>query len=107
MKKMVSILLALALSLSLLCTGVAEGVTGTYEGAAYGNNADVRVAVTFDGGVITDEESDKITSSFHTGVKIFIGLVAVVVVLSIGVAVYNAVIEHKRRKRRRNRRRSR
>ena len=61
----------------------------------------------FDGGVITDEESDKITSSFHTGVKIFIGLVAVVVVLSIGVAVYNAVIEHKRRKRRRNRRRSR
>lgn len=61
----------------------------------------------FDGGVITDEESDKITSSFHTGVKIFIGLVAVVVIMSIGVAIYNAVIEHKRRKRRRNRRRSR
>ena len=61
----------------------------------------------FDGGVITDEESDKIASSFHTGMKIFIGLVVVVVVLSIGVAVYNAVIEHKRRKRRRNRRRSR
>ena len=61
----------------------------------------------FDGGVITDDESDKLTSSFQTGVKIFIGLVAVVVVLSIGVAVYNAVIEHKRRKRRRNRRRSR
>ena len=61
----------------------------------------------FDGGVITDEESDRITGSFHTGVKIFIGLVAVVVVLSIGVAIYNAVIEHKRRKRRRNRRRSR
>ncbi len=61
----------------------------------------------FDGGVITDDESDKITGSFQTGVKIFIGLVAVVVVLSIGVAVYNAVIEHKRRKRRRNRRRSR
>ena len=61
----------------------------------------------FDGGVITDEESDKITGSFHTGVKIFIGLVIVVVVLSIGVAIYNAVIEYKRRKRRRNRRRSR
>ena len=61
----------------------------------------------FDGGVITDEESDKITSSFNVGLKIFIGLVAVVVVLSVGVAVYNAVIEHKRRKRRRNRRRSR
>ena len=61
----------------------------------------------FDGGVITDDESDKLTSSFQTGVKIFIGLVAAVVVLSIGVAVYNAVIEHKRRKRRRNRRRSR
>ena len=61
----------------------------------------------FDGGVITDDESDKITGSFQTGVKIFIGLVAIVVVLSIGVAVYNAVIEHKRRKRRRNRRRSR
>ena len=61
----------------------------------------------FDGGVITDEESDKITSSFRTGVKVFIGLVVIVVVLSIGVAVYNAVIEHKRRKRRRNRRRSR
>ena len=61
----------------------------------------------FDGGVITDEESDRITNTFHTGLKIFIGLVAVVVVMSIGVAVYNAVIEHKRRKRRRNRRRSR
>lgn len=61
----------------------------------------------FDGGVITDDESDKIIGSFQTGVKIFIGLVAIVVVLSIGVAVYNAVIEHKRRKRRRNRRRSR
>ena len=61
----------------------------------------------FDGGVITDDESDRITGSFQTGVRIFIGLVAVVVVLSIGVAVYNAVIEHKRRKRRRNRRRSR
>ena len=61
----------------------------------------------FDGGVITDDESDKITGSFQTGVKIFIGLVVIVVVLSIGVAVYNAVIEHKRRKRRRNRRRSR
>lgn len=54
MKKMISILLAMALSLSLLCTGVAEGVTGTYEGAAYGNNADVRVAVTFEGGAITE-----------------------------------------------------
>jgi len=54
MKKMVSLLLALALSLSLLCTGAAEGVTGTFEGAAYGNNADVRVAVTFEGGVITE-----------------------------------------------------
>lgn len=61
----------------------------------------------FDGGVITDEESDKITGSFRTGVKIFVILVAVVLILSIGVAVYNAVIEHKRRKRRRNRRRSR
>lgn len=61
----------------------------------------------FDGGVITDEESDKITGSFRTGVKIFIGLVAIVVVMSIGVAIYNAIIEHKRRKRRRNRRRSR
>ena len=61
----------------------------------------------FDGGVITDEESDKITSSFRTGVKIFVMLVAVVLVLSIGVAIYNAVIEMKRRKRRRNRRRSR
>lgn len=61
----------------------------------------------FDGGVITDDEADKITGSFQTGVKIFIGLVAVVVVMSIGVAIYNAVIEHKRRKRRRNRRRSR
>ena len=53
-EKIVSLLLAMALSLSLLCTGIAEGVTGTYEGAAYGNNADVRVAVTFDGGVITE-----------------------------------------------------
>jgi hypothetical protein len=61
----------------------------------------------FDGGVITDEESDKITGSFRTGVKIFVMLVAVVLVLSIGVAIYNAVIEMKRRKRRRNRRRSR
>lgn len=61
----------------------------------------------FDGGVITDEESDKITGSFRTGVKIFVILVAVVLILSIAVAVYNAVIEHKRRKRRRNRRRSR
>ena len=61
----------------------------------------------FDGGVITDEESDKITGSIRTGVKIFVMLVAVVLVLSIGVAVYNAVIEYKRRKRRRNRRRSR
>ena len=61
----------------------------------------------FDGGVITDEESDKITGSVRTGVKIFVMLVAVVLVLSIGVAIYNAVIEAKRRKRRRNRRRSR
>ena len=61
----------------------------------------------FDGGVITDDESDRITGSFQTGVKIFIGLVVIVVVLSIGVAVYNAVIEHKRRKRRSNRRSSR
>ena len=61
----------------------------------------------FDGGVITDEESDKITGSIRTGVKVFIILVAIVLVLSIAVAVYNAVIEHKRRKRRRNRRRSR
>ena len=61
----------------------------------------------FDGGVITDDESDKITGSFRSGIKIFVILVAIVVVLSIGVAVYNAVIEHKRRKRRRNRRRSR
>ena len=61
----------------------------------------------FDGGVITDEESDKITVSVRTGVKIFVMLVAVVLVLSIGVAVYNAVLDYKRRKRRRNRRRSR
>lgn len=61
----------------------------------------------FDGGVITDDESDRITGSFRSGIKIFVILVAIVVVLSIGVAVYNAVIEHKRRKRRRNRRRSR
>lgn len=54
MKKMISILLALALSLCLLCTGMADGVTGTYEGAAYGNNADVRVAVTLENGMITE-----------------------------------------------------
>lgn len=61
----------------------------------------------FDGGVITDEESDKITGSLHTGVKIFIFLVAIVLGLSIIVAIYNAVVDYKRRKRRRNRRRSR
>lgn len=61
----------------------------------------------FSGGVITDEEDEKISNALRIGVKVFVILVAVVVALSIIVAIRNAVIRTRRRRRRRNRRRSR
>ena len=59
------------------------------------------------GGVITQEEDIKINAAVRTGVKIFLIVLGIVVILSIIVAVRNFLVDLKRRRRRRNRRRSR
>jgi D-alanyl-D-alanine carboxypeptidase len=61
----------------------------------------------FSGGVLTEEEDQKLTGTFHVVAKWFVLIVAVVAALALIVAVYNGVTEFQRRKRRRNRSRNR
>lgn len=61
----------------------------------------------FSGGVLTEEEDQKITGTFHVIARWFVIVVAVVAGLALIVAVYNGITEFQRRKRRRNRSRNR
>ena len=60
----------------------------------------------FSGGILTDEEDDRVEGFLRAAGKVFVVLVLLVVALTAAVAVRNAVIIHKRRQRRKNRRRS-
>ena len=60
----------------------------------------------FSGGILTDEEDDRVEAFLRTAGKVFVVLVLLVVGLTVGVGVRNAIIIHKRRQRRKNRRRS-
>lgn len=53
-KKILSLLLCVAMLLSATCVGIAETPDGTYEGSGIGMNGAVNVVVTVSGGVIAD-----------------------------------------------------
>ena len=54
MKKLLSLIVAAAMVLSVCCMASAEGVSGTFEGTSQGFHGPVTVAVTLEDGVITD-----------------------------------------------------
>ena len=60
----------------------------------------------FSGGILTDEEDDRVEAFLRTAGKVFVVLVLLVVALSVAVAVRNGLVVYKRRQRRKNRRRS-
>lgn len=53
-RKLLSVVLALAMLLSIAGMALAQTADGTYEGVAQGMGGDVKVSVTVSGGVITD-----------------------------------------------------
>ena len=53
-RKLLSVVLALAMLLSMAGMALAQTADGTYEGVAQGMGGDVKVSVTVSGGVITD-----------------------------------------------------
>ena len=53
-RKLLSVVLALAMPLSIAGMALAQTADGTYEGVTQGMGGDVKVSVTVSGGVITD-----------------------------------------------------
>lgn len=59
----------------------------------------------FSGGILTDEEDDRVEGFLRAAGKVFVILVLLLVLLTAGIAIRNAIIIRKRRQRRKNRRR--